>query len=130
MLHSTIWNYSASNTNKYGDGWNDEDLSIFSEGRERAAAGWKRAYPMAVAGKLLGFKWNTKRKEFICHFKADKNIKAPSIIYLPAETSGENTGASSKIETGGLRYEHNSEEQRLLVYNDDYSGEAIIKVRL
>jgi hypothetical protein len=126
MLHSTIWNYSASNTNKYGDGWNDEDLSIFSEGRERATVGWKRPYPMAVAGKLLSFKWDTKRKEFICRFEADKKIKAPSIVYLPAETFG----VSSKIETCGLRYEHNREEQRLLVYNDDYSGEAIIKVRL
>jgi hypothetical protein len=26
LLHSTIWNYSASNTNKLGDGWNEEDL--------------------------------------------------------------------------------------------------------
>jgi hypothetical protein len=126
MLHSTIWNYSASNTNKYGDSWNDEDLSIFSEGRERAVAGWKRPYPMAVAGKLLKFKWDTKRKEFICIFEADKSIKAPSIIYLPSETFG----ASLKIETGGLRYEHNREEQHLLVYNDDFSGEVIIKVRL
>jgi len=130
MLHSTIWNYSASNTNKYGDSWNDEDLSIFSEGRERAMAGWKRPYPMAVAGKLLRFKWDTERKKFICRFEADKNIKAPSIIYMPAETFSENFDASPKIETGGLRYEHNREEQRLLVYNDDYSGEAIIKVRL
>jgi len=81
---------------------------------------------MAVAGKLLNFKWNIKRKEFICRFEADKKIKAPSIIYLPAETFG----ASSKIETCGLRYEHNKEEQRLLVYNDDYNGEAIIKARL
>jgi hypothetical protein len=135
LLNSTIWNYSASNTNKYGDSWNDEDLSIFSEGMERAASGWKRPYPMATAGKPLFFKGDKKRKEFIFRFEADKNIKAPSQIYLPAQTSG----ASSKIEADiiavtsegkSLKWEYNREEQRLFVYNEDYSGEAAVKVRL
>ncbi|MDR1838734.1 MAG: cellulase family glycosylhydrolase [Treponema sp.] len=135
LLNSTIWNYSANNTNKYGDGWNDEDLSIFSEGMERAASGWKRPYPMATAGKPLFFKWDKKRKEFIFRFEADKNIKAPSQIYLPAQTSG----ASPKVETDiiavtsegkRLKWEYKREEQRLSVYNEDYSGEATVKVRL
>jgi hypothetical protein len=30
LLHSTQWNYTADNTNEHGDGWNGEDLSIFS----------------------------------------------------------------------------------------------------
>ena len=125
LLHSTIWNYSAGNTNKFGDSWNDEDLSIFSEGKERAAAGWKRPYPMATAGKPLFFNWNRKQREFIFRYNADNGIKAPTVIYLPPETFG----ASPKIETG-LRYDYQYEEQRLLIYNDDYKGEAEIKVRL
>ena len=125
LLHSTIWNYSAANTNKYGDNWNDEDLSIFSEGKERAAAGWKRPYPMAAAGKPIFFNWNRKQGEFIFRFNADNGIKAPTIIYLPPETFG----VSPKIETN-LRYDYQYEEQRLLIYNDDYKGEAEIKVRL
>jgi hypothetical protein len=123
LMHSTIWNYSASNTNKYGDSWNDEDLSIFSEGKERAAAGWKRPYPMATAGKPLSIKWD--RKVFVFRFNADKNIKAPGVIYLPAEFFGE----SVKIETS-LRWEYKAAEQRLYVYNDDSTGEVEIKVRL
>jgi len=131
LLHSTIWNYSASNTNKYGDGWNDEDLSIFSEGRERAAAGWKRPYPMATAGRLIFFNWNRKRKEFTLRFFADKNIKAPSIIYLPVETFGLSPAIETRTASGlSMRSEYNCEEQKLLVYNDDYSEEAEIKVRL
>jgi hypothetical protein len=123
LLHSTIWNYTATNTNKYGDGWNDEDLSVFSEGKERATAGWKRPYPMATAGKPLSIKWN--RKVFVFRFNSDKNIKAPSIIYLPAEIFG----SSPKTETSpNLRREY--KEQKLFVYNEDYSGEAEIKVRL
>jgi hypothetical protein len=76
FLHSTIWNYSVGNSNKYGDCWNGEDLSIFSGGKERAAAGWKRPYPMATSGKPVFFKWNRKNKEFIFRFETDREIKA------------------------------------------------------
>ena len=134
LLHSTIWNYTAANTNKYGDGWNDEDLSIFSEGKERAAAGWKRPYPMAAAGKPLSINWNRKRGEFVFRFQADKDITAPGIIYLPAETFGSSpkieartSGAASEMRS--LRWEYRHEEQRLLLYNDGYSGEAELKIQ-
>jgi len=132
LLHSTIWNYSAGNTNKYGDNWNDEDLSIFSEGKERAAAGWKRPYPMAVSGKLEFFKWNKNRKIFTLSFYADSKIKAPSIIFLPFETFGSSVKVIVRSANGAsisLRSEYNSEEQRLLIYNDDFNGEALIKIR-
>jgi hypothetical protein len=129
LLHSTIWNYSASNTNKYGDSWNDEDLSIFSEGKERAAAGWKRPYPMATAGAPLSFTWDRKKKIFVYRFTADNKITAPGIIYLPA-----GDGQTPQIEVAtlpeNLRWEYVYEEQRLLIYNDNYSGEAVVNVRL
>ena len=135
LLHSTIWNYSAGNTNKYGDGWNDEDLSIYSEGRERAVAGWKRPYPMATAGKPLSFCWNRKRGEFVIRFDADREIKAPSLIFLPQETfTFSSEGTSPKVEAvtpdGRMRWEYREEEQLLMIYNDGYGGEAVIKVRL
>jgi len=131
LLNSTIWNYSAGNTNKYGDGWNDEDFSIFSQGKERAAAGWKRPYPMATAGRPLFFKWDRKHKNFTFRFEADKNIKAPSQIYLPAQTFGPSPKIEICTATGGsLKWEYNFEEQLLSVYNEDYSGKAVIKVRL
>jgi hypothetical protein len=129
LLHSTIWNYSASNTNKYGDGWNDEDLSIFSEGKERAAAGWKRPYPMATAGEPIFFNWDRKRCEFSLHFYANKKIEVPTEIYLPTETFG----VFPKIETitmtkGNLRWNYDHKKQLLFVYNDDYCGEAMVIV--
>jgi hypothetical protein len=125
MLHSTIWNYSASNTKKYGDSWNDEDLSIFSEGRERAAAGWKRPYPMATAGKPLFFKWDRKKKVFVFNYNADANIKAPSEVFLPAEILGDSPVI--KI-TPDIRHEY--KDQKLMVYNDGYNSEVKIAVRL
>jgi len=124
LLHSTIWNYTADNTNADGDGWNEEDLSIFSEGKERAIAGWKRPYPMATAGELLAIKWNRKRGIFRCRYQADGTLTAPTIIYLPAEWFGPGT----KV-TAPLRFEHRHEEQRLLVFNDGFAGEVEVRVK-
>ena len=123
LLHSTLWNYTADNTNATGDGWNDEDLSIFSEGNERAAAGWKRPYPMATAGSPLSIKWNHRKGIFRYRFNADSAIAAPTVIYLPAEWFG----AGARI-TAPLRFEYRHEDQRLLVFNDSFSGEAEIRV--
>ena len=125
LLHSTIWNYTADNTNTTGDGWNEEDLSIFSEGKERAVAGWKRPYPMATAGELLAITWNRKRGFFRCRYKADSALTAPTIIYLPEEWFGPGT----KV-TAPLRFEHRREEQRLLVFNDGFGGEVEVRVRV
>jgi hypothetical protein len=120
LLHSTIWNYTADNNNKTGDGWNDEDLSIFSEGKERAAAGWKRPYPMATAGEPLSFSWDRKKGIFKYRFKADVSIAAPTIIYLPPDF-----GPKATITTT-LSYEYKPDEQRLLVYNNGKEGEILI----
>jgi len=122
LLHSTIWNYTADNTNKTGDGWNDEDLSIFSEGKERASAGWKRPYPMATAGIPVSFSWDREKGIFNYRFKADSSISAPTVIYIPPEF-----GPNAVISTE-LRYEYKPEEQRLLVYNDGKEGEFHITV--
>ena len=129
LLHSTLWNYSASNTNKYGDGWNDEDLSIFSEGKERAVSGWKRPYPLATAGKPLFFKWNFKRREFIYHYNADNSIKAPTLIFLPSDYFSASSKIVTRTQTGEeLRHEYNYEDHLLLIFNDEYSGEVNVSV--
>jgi len=123
LLHSTIWNYTADNTNVHGDGWNDEDLSIFSEGKERATAGWKRPYPMATAGEPVSINWNRKKNVFHYRFNADGNITAPTVIYLP----GENFGPKTAVNTS-LRFEFSQDEQRLLVFNDGKTREVEIVV--
>jgi len=120
LLHSTIWNYTADNTNKTGDNWNDEDLSIFSEGKERAVGGWKRPYPMATAGIPIWFQWDRKKGFLEYFFKADGAIAAPTVIYIPPEFG------PNLVITTSLRHEYKPDEQRLLVYNDGKEGEALV----
>ena len=129
LLHSTLWNYTADNTNESGDGWNNEDLSIFSGGKERAAAGWKRPYPMATAGEPLSIQWDRGRGVFRYRFRASSAIAAPTVIYLPADFFGPSPRIEArKIPGENLRQEYNREAQRLFAYNDGYGGEAEIAV--
>jgi hypothetical protein len=69
LLSCTLWNYTAYNTHKGGDGWNKEDLSIYcaEDKRLRAQKAYCRPFVAACAGKLIrvrftheGFKRNDK----------------------------------------------------------------------
>ncbi len=60
LVHSALWNYTADNSNEWGDGWNGEDLSIFSRDQQenkadlnsggRGVRGFCRPTMRAVAG--------------------------------------------------------------------------------
>ena len=130
LLHAALWNYTADNTRKTGDNWNDEDLSIFSEGKERAAAGWKRPYPIATAGIPLAFAWDRKKKIFTYRFRADGTIKAPTEIFLPGEGETAPEITVSPGEARGLSWEYRPEKRRLFLRHEGWDGEIGIKIRL
>jgi len=141
LLSSTIWNYTADNTNEQGDHWNGEDLSIISGGKGRAEGGWLRPYPMATAGIPLKFKWDRKKSAFSFRFRCDPAIEAPTEIFIPSKWFGEIPVISAqKIDTAGndavsndaassLRTEYLREQQRLFIYNDSYAGEVEVNVK-
>jgi hypothetical protein len=93
LLHSTQWNYTADNNNKWGDLWNLEDLSIFSRDQQlnpndinsggRAIEGFYRPHFIHCAGIPLKMEFNFKDKSFNFEFDADSSTKAPTIIYVP-----------------------------------------------
>lgn len=95
QVHSTLWNYTASNRNdlQIGDRWNQEDLSIFSRDQQddrsdpdsggRAIAGFCRPYPRRCQGLLtqVTFETGSGRLELI--IDADPRILEPTEIYIP-----------------------------------------------
>lgn len=95
QLSCTQWNYTASNRNdaRIGDGWNQEDLSIFSidqtdreagpDSGGRAVAGFCRPYPRAVQGELVSFEFDTASVSLRLVYQADPQIGEPTELYLP-----------------------------------------------
>ncbi|MDB5477098.1 MAG: hypothetical protein JWP49_2609 [Phenylobacterium sp.] len=92
-LSATWWNYSASNRNdpRIGDGWNQEDLSIFSRDQQdgahdggRAVEGFARPYVRAAQGRLLRQGFDRATRAFEAVIEADPRLAAPTEIATPA----------------------------------------------
>jgi hypothetical protein len=94
LLNCTLWNYTADNTNKHGDQWNDEDLSIFSHDQQdepsdinsggRALEAVVRPYATRIAGRPIKMAFDYKRGRFAFTFEHDPEIAAPTEIFIPA----------------------------------------------
>jgi Glycoside hydrolase family 5 C-terminal domain/Cellulase (glycosyl hydrolase family 5) len=95
QLHSTQWNYTVSNRNDamIGDGWNQEDLSIWSADQAtdstdpnsggRAIKGFCRPRAVAVQGSVGEQRFDMASGIFSFSFEADPAIGAPTEVYLP-----------------------------------------------
>lgn len=87
LLSSTQWNYTASNRNDpaYGDGWNQEDLSVYSIDQldARAIAGFVRPYVRACQGNLTNMRFDRISGTFTFTFDADAAIGEPTEVFLP-----------------------------------------------
>jgi hypothetical protein len=127
LLHSTIWNYTADNTNEEGDRWNGEDLSIFSEGKPRAARGWLRPYPAATAGKPLNASWNVETGVFAYIYEAELGVGNPTEIFIPRDYfDGEVTITTTpKLET-----RVDEDALRVYVYNEEFEGKVEVYIKM
>lgn len=126
LLHCTIWNYSADNSNEYGDNWNNEDLSIWSNPVSRAEAGWRRPYPIATAGIPLEFSWIRNKKLFRFRFMFNPELAAPCILYLPElyfGTTPEIELYDIKGNKTDFRYDNDPASGRLFLYIQGQAGE-------
>ena len=134
LLNYTLWNYTADNTNERGDQWNGEDLSVFSLSQQtdksninsggRALEAVIRPYPKAIAGELLSYHYDYKRKELTIVFDADTNIGAPCEIHLPHYTY--NNEFEVEFTDGELSYD---KENAILIYKPNLGGKHTIIVK-
>jgi hypothetical protein len=95
QLNSTQWNYTATNANdaRVGDGWNQEDLSIFSRDQQadpddvdsggRALPAVVRPYAPAVAGRPDPVVFDRRSGHFEMSWEADDAIDAPTELFVP-----------------------------------------------
>jgi hypothetical protein len=95
LFHSTQWNYTTSNRNdlRIGDGWNQEDLSIFSRDQQddpadpdsggRAIDGFCRPRALAIQGRLIAFAFDGVAGSVRLTIDVDPAVAAPTEIYLP-----------------------------------------------
>ncbi len=95
LLSCIQWNYTASNRNdlRIGDGWNQEDLSIFSRDQQhdpqdidsggRALAGFVRPYARHVQGVPTHMRFVRRTGSFELAFYANPELTAPTDIFVP-----------------------------------------------
>lgn len=113
LLSSTIWHYSATHSEEAGDGWNTEDLSVYSATTKegRALKGFCRPYAMAISGIPARMKFDTKKRVFSLEWDA---VSGVTEIYVPSVWFPE--GWRSSFEGGSAELEEKPEAQRLYVH--------------
>ncbi len=86
LINAVLYNYTSTNTNREGDGWNGEDLSLYCEegGGGRALCSAVRPYPIAVAGRLLHMRFHAGKRELVLSIAHEEGIQAPTEIFVPA----------------------------------------------
>ncbi len=113
LLSSTHWNYTVSNSNDQaiGDGWNQEDLSIFSRDQQdnprnkdsggRAIKGFCRPYVQAAQGEIVSQSFKLAERKFRAEIKVEKGA-APTELYVPRLHYG--TGCDISVSSGNAKF--------------------------
>ena len=123
----TLWNYTADNTNQWGDQWNLEDFSIFSRDQHndnnggRAVRGFCHPYARKTAGRPVKMSFNRKKGKFMIVFEADATIKAPTEIYVPSVQYPHGV----RVTVTGGRFEE--KKDCILIYTDN-PGRCTVKI--
>lgn len=124
LISSTQWNYTASNRNDQavGDGWNQEDLSIYSVDQRgnsndinsggRALEGFVRPYARAIAGRPLKMKF--KRETGAFRFVYEATGEGETEIFVPKLQYP--NGFAIEVEGGDVT--RRDENQSVLVHAD------------
>jgi hypothetical protein len=135
-LSSTQWNYTASNRNdlRVGDGWNQEDLSIFSpdqvdapspndpDAGARALLGFCRPYAQMAQGEITAMRYADNRFELT--LEADPAITAPTEVYVPEVRFPD--GVKVQLSDAAARWRHDQPTQKVLVWAAEAGSLSIV----
>ncbi|GAB4473852.1 MAG: cellulase family glycosylhydrolase [Anaerolineae bacterium] len=135
LVHVTLWNYTSDNTNERGDGWNGEDLSVFSRDQQtnpadinsggRALQALLRPYPRATAGQPLRLSFNVRRRVFEYEFQHDDAAVAPTEIFVPRfQYPG-----GFRVEVSDGSYEIDPDRQLLTYHHTGGRRQHLIRIR-
>ena len=123
LLSGTLWNYTADNDNRWGDQWNDEDLSIFSRDQQsdpndlnsggRALEAVVRPYAGRIAGEPLEMVFDLKGRRFEFAFRHDASVEAPTEVYVPNLQYPD----GYRVEVSDGSYEMDREAQTLIYHH-------------
>lgn len=113
LVHATLWNYTADNTNAHGDGWNGEDLSIFSRDQQhdpadpdsggRALRGFCRPIVQAAAGRPVAQSFADG--VYRLQVDMDPAVAAPTLVFCPSVQFPDRIGievSSGSVSRDGL----------------------------
>ena len=135
LLHSTQWNYTASNRNDLaiGDGWNQEDLSIWSadqtDGRNdldaggRALGGFVRPFVRVWAGRPIAQHFDSASGAFTAELTQESGM-GPTEIFAPSRVY---PGGPKIVIEGPAKSEYDPAAQIVRI---NERGDALVTVRL
>lgn len=133
LLSSTQWNYTVGNRNNpmIGDGWNQEDLSIWSADQAtheadpdsggRAVEGFCRPYVRAAQGRVLRQAFDLRSGCFEAEIEVDAHLAAPTEIYVPRRQYP----AGLQIDAGTARTQL---QDQLLFVHAQAGGRLVIRI--
>lgn len=132
LVHSTQWNYTPDNSNRWGDHWNEEDLSIYSPDQRtnpddinsggRAIRGFCRPYVPVAAGRLLRVHFDHATATFTAEIEVNPAISAPTEVYVPLAWYA--NGAQVEVSSGSATFA-DGDPQRLLWTGAQAGAQAI-----
>ncbi len=127
LLHSMHWNYTPDNDNTFGDQWNLEDFSIYSNDQRvdpvdlnsggRAIEGFCRPYLEKIAGIPLKMSFDNQKKIFEVEFNAELSLNAPTIVYIPKI----HYLAGYRVDTDG-EWRKSEKDEQLILYKPKKAG--------
>lgn len=134
LLSYTLWCYTSDNGNARGDGWNGEDLSIFSLDQQtdpidihsggRALRTVVRPYAMAIAGTPVRMHYDMTSATFEFVYRHDPAVFEPSEIFVPSYQYPQ--GYTVEVSDG--TWETDSQNQRVLYRHSERDMPHFIRI--